>query len=1611
MLIFNWQTSFPIQIFPIVLLGNAMYLMKRTLPLIFFLLLTACGGGEDNKTLMSGIFLDSPVEGLIYKTASQQGYTNEKGEFFFQQGETVSFYLGNIILGSAVGNSILTPLDLFHSQENKTHIPARNLVRFLQTLDTDNNPKNGIKLDSELLTTVSIKSIAFDQPIEAFEKDPRVVEILSTVTNNRPLVAEGKSYLHFQKSLSQQNLVNENEQTYHISGSITGLQGNLTIDNYNLDEVTVSDARRFSLPTSIFKGSKYQISITKQPTGQNCRVLNGKGEVANIDVSSVAIICETDEELIRGNVAGLASELIIAADDQIILIAANGEFNAGLHKMPENVVIVSQPEKQRCNVVPANQEIDIRCTNDIYSLSGSVENLSSPLVLHETESNQTITFNNNFTFPELFPPNDSFNLIIPEQPTGKTCVINTPAGYFSESDINSIKINCVDKIYELKIHVAGIQDNISVTINGQPVDNREIGLYVTEFVHGSPFDVRVVSNTDTKTCKLDEQVTENYASSEAIIDNQDIYFSCLNKAHSLYFKIDNYISDIAVSEIINNVNQPLTTLSDKITVIPAIPGKTYELTLVDPVIGQTCKIIPSVLTANTLLTTINIQCVNNKYPLRLSIDNLVGQLSIHNTLSAVTDNYSVSMANPEISLPYNTAYDFVVIPESLNNQSCTITNSQGTVPASIVDNIQISCVANAAELEIVIDAPVDHVSLAITEDTLAGSNKNIVTYNNSGSFIYPSRFYTDYQVAIAEEQTPLAPSEYDCFIVGINTGRIDQLHNGPVNVSCLAKQYWINFSVQNLSGDLQIVDMSNASQPITISQNLAPGSDFVKSLKFNRDTAYNFEVSQQPVGQQCNISGNNPIPSLNGDVSGVNIQCVDKYSVSANVSGMINVLQPPVNLLISYTDPDNKVSEIALSGDGNFSLTDSLLSTAVTNQTPIIFSITDPYAQECSFVLGNAQSKQLIISSLLQNKQIEINCHPKLYDLNLTLLNAKNTLGENISLNYNGNTSLLENGEAFLSFPGVLQYNQLTAVDIINSPINQHCRFSNYSQSLSIDFSGNQSVDETITCYDILNVTANTTGVIPDGLKITLNYTDFQNNTFQEDVFPTSANNILAFSNKLDDGYQYNFSTNNALCSVIDITQSVQTNTVTANVDCIAGDLITMNNLDMISDPALKSCILALPNAANTRISELTSLRCDGPYDVNGVLTDIHTIKGLRIFTSLVSVEFHNTAIEDFQELRYLPLMRNETSQLLINNNRYPSLADLNAWLEMSDNLKSCINSIYTDDPLLANTKQLISSISDIRYLICDGRLITDPANKISNINGLEKLHNLKIIYLPNQTLTDILPIAKLNIIPGKYQADVYELILANNDIGNISYIDPENSQRIGIEDLNSLRIVDLRNNKIVDAVFLEKYTTAGFSLNQLNLLNLSGGSNMSPAWNVIKGFNDSIRYYQDNDAILNTQMPVNDILINDATLRADNKDTAASSLVVSESNNFRKVYRFPLNINDELVAYHNLKFSYRFLPQKNNYYISIITPENQVIALENFQGIDAPWGAIITRKYDGSLPAINTLAGKVIDSNMNPVVTNQWQFQVIVTIGVNQASINNWENVRARMTYGTKLP
>ena len=60
----------------------------------------------------TGIFKICPIEGLDYETQTQSGRTGRNGEFCYQEGETVTFSAGGIVLGSAPAKEKLTPADL-----------------------------------------------------------------------------------------------------------------------------------------------------------------------------------------------------------------------------------------------------------------------------------------------------------------------------------------------------------------------------------------------------------------------------------------------------------------------------------------------------------------------------------------------------------------------------------------------------------------------------------------------------------------------------------------------------------------------------------------------------------------------------------------------------------------------------------------------------------------------------------------------------------------------------------------------------------------------------------------------------------------------------------------------------------------------------------------------------------------------------------------------------------------------------------------------------------------------------------------------------------------------------------------------------------------------------------------------------------------------------------------------------------------------------------------------------------------------------------------------------------------------------------------------------------
>lgn len=205
--------------------------LLAALACLLVLALVGCGGGgggSDTQSttppLQTGVFLDSAVEGLNY-TCSPSGITGQTtalGEFDYYQGDNVFFSIGGISLGNAAAKSMVTPLD-FHPRTSEEGYPqeVRNIIRLLQSLDTDDNPSNGITLPSTIHQQASGMSLSFRQESADFEIDPDVMAL----TNNQGLVFEDDALAHF-RGTAQTVARNDLQGQYTFSrATVTNLQG------------------------------------------------------------------------------------------------------------------------------------------------------------------------------------------------------------------------------------------------------------------------------------------------------------------------------------------------------------------------------------------------------------------------------------------------------------------------------------------------------------------------------------------------------------------------------------------------------------------------------------------------------------------------------------------------------------------------------------------------------------------------------------------------------------------------------------------------------------------------------------------------------------------------------------------------------------------------------------------------------------------------------------------------------------------------------------------------------------------------------------------------------------------------------------------------------------------------------------------------------------------------------------------------------------------------------------------------------------------------------------------------------------------------------------------
>jgi hypothetical protein len=280
--------------------------------------LAACGGGSGSIVASTGIFLDSAVAGIGYRTATQSGVTNAKGEYSFLPGEKVTFFIGSIEFPSVIAKGTVTPLDIAQTTDINNQLVS-NILVLLQSLDEDGNPNNGIKIPSAAASR-STSAVNFDVSPLAFSANTSVIGLVANSGSiTKSLVSQSSAIENFKSTLNSLEIPYNSAPTVKpAASSVTpepasgncpqggskiqsGIDknANLALDS---DEVTNTSyvCNGANGPTGS-NGKNALTNVSSEAAGSNCasggsRIqagvdLNGNGILESNEVTSNSFIC------------------------------------------------------------------------------------------------------------------------------------------------------------------------------------------------------------------------------------------------------------------------------------------------------------------------------------------------------------------------------------------------------------------------------------------------------------------------------------------------------------------------------------------------------------------------------------------------------------------------------------------------------------------------------------------------------------------------------------------------------------------------------------------------------------------------------------------------------------------------------------------------------------------------------------------------------------------------------------------------------------------------------------------------------------------------------------------------------------------------------------------------------------------------------------------------------------------------------------------------------------------------------------------------------------------------------------------------------------------------
>ena len=256
-----------------------------------------CTGSAGSNT---GIFLDSEVAGVTYTTSSGlSGTTNSSGQFSYSAGDTVSFSIGDVSLGSVTAAAVLTPVEVMGASGTADQ-KVVNLARLLQTLDSDGDPSNGIEITSSASNALQGKSLDFNVPVDTFTSDSTIAQIQTAV--GKTLISATSALNHLHTTLNERSLsskVSSDSQLQAMGGTL----GSFSFTSTN----TLVGAAKNGLQTQLESLGLSTVQVKAIIDG-------GKTKLSNDGLSESEDLSAVLQSFLSGSMSGIG-EASLANDD------------------------------------------------------------------------------------------------------------------------------------------------------------------------------------------------------------------------------------------------------------------------------------------------------------------------------------------------------------------------------------------------------------------------------------------------------------------------------------------------------------------------------------------------------------------------------------------------------------------------------------------------------------------------------------------------------------------------------------------------------------------------------------------------------------------------------------------------------------------------------------------------------------------------------------------------------------------------------------------------------------------------------------------------------------------------------------------------------------------------------------------------------------------------------------------------------------------------------------------------------------------------------------------------------------------------------------------------